>query len=152
MKRLRLALFLVMVCGAAVAKAQPRAAQAEIRALLQAQVAAWNRGDLEAFMKTYWKSPQTAYVGANGIFRGWQAVLDRYRRAYPDRQAMGKTTFSDLEITMLAPDAAMILGHWHLERAGGQRGGVFSLVVRKFPEGWRIVLDHTSLVNPPGKQ
>jgi ketosteroid isomerase-like protein len=125
--------------------------QAEIRAVLDNQVAAWNRGDLEGFMQTYWKSPKTAYLGPNGIQRGWQSVLDRYRRAYPNPQAMGKTTFSDLEITMLAPDAAVVLGHWHLERASGNLGGVFSLVLRKFPQGWQIILDHTSLVKGPEK-
>jgi uncharacterized protein (TIGR02246 family) len=123
--------------------------ESEIRALLDSQVAAWNRGDLEAFMATYWNSPKTAYVGSSGVIRGWQSVLDRYRKNYPDRQAMGTVTFSGLEITMLSPDAAVILGHWHLERAGGHMGGVFSLVVRKLPEGWRIILDHTSAMNPP---
>jgi ketosteroid isomerase-like protein len=124
-------------------------AEAQIRNLIDVQVAAWNRGDLDAFMQTYWRSPKTAYVGSSGVFRGWQSVLDRYRRAYPDRKAMGTTTFSRLEITMLSPDAAMILGHWHLKRENGELGGVFSLVLRKFPEGWRIILDHTSAMNPP---
>lgn len=151
MKRPALLLILLMFVIPA-ARSETAGPQAEIRAMLDEQVAAWNRGDLDAFMETYWNSPRTAYVGANGVFRGWQGVLDRYRRTYPDRQAMGKTTFSDLEITMLSPDAAMILGHWHLERASGRLGGVFTLAVRKFPEGWRIILDHTSLVNPPGKQ
>ncbi len=146
MKRPVLLLILLMIVIPA-ARSETAGPQAAIRAMLDEQVAAWNRGDLEKFMETYWKSPKTAYVGANGVFRGWQGVLDRYRRTYPDRQAMGKTTFSDLEITMLSPDAALILGYWHLERASGRLGGVFSLVARKFPEGWRIILDHTSLVN-----
>jgi ketosteroid isomerase-like protein len=119
---------------------------------LDQQVAAWNRGNLETFMDGYWNSPQTAFVGAGGILRGWQSVLDRYRRAYPDAQAMGKVTFSHIEITMLSPDAAVILGRWHLERASGRLGGVFSLVVRKFPQGWRIVLDHTSAMSPPPEE
>ncbi len=146
MKRSCLLLFVLMLVFHGTARSEDRGGEAAIRAMLDEQVAAWNRGDLEKFMETYWKSPKTAYVGANGVFRGWQGVLDRYRRTYPDRQTMGKTTFSDLEITMLSPDAALILGHWHLERASGRLGGVFSLVVRKFPEGWRIILDHTSAV------
>ena len=120
--------------------------QADIRARLDRQVAAWNRGDLDAFMQTYWNSPQTAFVGSKGIVRGWQSVRERYRRAYPNRVAMGKVSFSDIQVTMLSPDAAVAIGHWHLERASGNLGGVFSLVLRKFPEGWRIILDHTSLV------
>lgn len=124
-------------------------AEKQIRALLETQIAAWNRGDLDTFMQTYWKSPKTVFAGSSGVFRGWEAVLGRYKKTYPDRAAMGRTTFSSLEITLLAPDAAVVLGHWHLERANGRLGGVFTLVLRKFPEGWRIILDHTSAMNPP---
>ncbi|HEY4580254.1 MAG TPA: DUF4440 domain-containing protein, partial [Candidatus Acidoferrales bacterium] len=92
----------------------------------------------------YWKSEQTAFVGASGVFRGWRALRERYRRSYPDRAAMGKLAFSDLEITVLAPDAVLVLGRWQLERASDHPGGLFTLVARKFPEGWRIVHDHTS--------
>jgi ketosteroid isomerase-like protein len=120
--------------------------EAELRALLDAQSASWNRGDIEGFMAGYWKSEKTTFAGANGVFRGWQALLQRYHRDYPDRAAMGTLMFSDLEITILAPDAAFLLGQWHLERASGPVGGIFSLVVRKFPEGWRIIHDHTSTV------
>jgi ketosteroid isomerase-like protein len=151
MTRVGVLFFAAMLIGSPSARAANGGSEADIRAMLDKQVAAWNRADFETFMETYWNSPKTAYVGANGIFRGWQSVLNRYRRTYPDRKAMGTTTFSDLEITMLAPDAALILGHWHLERASGQMGGVFSLVVRKFPEGWRIILDHTSRVDQPVK-
>jgi uncharacterized protein (TIGR02246 family) len=145
-KRTCLVIFLLFV---ALIPANADQGETQIRALLDEQVAAWNRGDLEAFVQTYWNSPKTAYVGANGVFRGWQSVLDRYRRTYPDRKAMGETTFSNLEVTMLSPDAALVLGHWHLKRESGQLGGVFSLVLRKFPEGWRIILDHTTAMNPP---
>ncbi len=115
-----------------------------IRTLLQAQQEAWNRGDIETFMVGYWKSDKTEFVGASGILRGWQAVLDRYRKTYPDKATMGKLTFSDLEITMLSPDSAYILGRWQLEREKDRPAGVFTLIARKFPEGWRIIHDHTS--------
>lgn len=128
-----------------------KAVEVDVRALLAAQSSDWNRGDIEAFMAGYWKSDSTTFAGAKGVFRGWQALLDRYRRDYPDRAAMGTLTFSDLEITTLAPDAAFALGHWHLDRASGPVGGVFSLVLRKFPEGWRIIHDHTSTVESPAK-
>jgi len=126
--------------------------QAELRSLLDAQSAAWNRGDIEGFMAGYWKSERTTFAGAKGVFRGWQALLERYHRDYPDRAAMGTLTFSDLEITVLAPSAAFVLGHWHLDRASGPVGGIFSLVVRKFPEGWRIIHDHTSTVEDAPKK
>lgn len=146
MKRLGLLLFLVLAFVTAAHAATP---QAEIRALLDEQLSAWNRGDLDTFMKTYWNSPKTIFAGSSGIFRGWQAVLGRYKRTYPDRAAMGHTTFTALEITELSPDAALAIGHWHLKRADGELGGVFTLVLKQFPEGWRIILDHTSAMNPP---
>ena len=149
--------FLVLACVLAVvvsltAQTASAAPEDEIRALLKVQAEAWNRGDIEAFMETYWKSPRTAYLGSKGAIQGWRAVLERYRRTYPDRRAMGKTTFSDLEITMLSPDSALVLGHWQLDRDQDPLGGVFTLVVRKFPEGWRIIHDHTSTVSPPAPQ
>ncbi len=98
-------------------------------------------------MAGYRKSPATTFVGSDGVRRGWQALLDRYQRSYPDRRAMGTLMFSGLEITLLAPKAALILGSWHLELENGRRGGVFTLVVRKFPQGWRIIHDHTTEIS-----
>ena len=118
--------------------------EAQIHAVLDAQVTAWNRGDVAAFMQGYWNSPDTEFVGSNGIVRGWQLILDRYRKAYPDRAAMGHLEFSDLEIQMLGSDAALVVGRFHLQRQSDTPRGVFTLVFRKFPEGWRIIHDHTS--------
>ena len=117
---------------------------AQIRAVLDMQTSAWNRGDIDAFMTSYWKSEQTEFLGANGIAHGWQAVLDRYHRSYPDRKTMGTVSFSDLEIHLTCADAAYVVGKFHLVRESDQPSGVFSLDFRKFPEGWRIVLDHTT--------
>ncbi len=118
--------------------------EAQIRAVLDMQTAAWNRGDIDTFMSSYWKSEQTEFLGANGIAHGWQAVLDRYHRSYPDRKTMGTVSFSDLEIHLTCADAAYVVGKFHLVRESDQPSGVFSLDFRKFPEGWRIVLDHTT--------
>jgi len=118
--------------------------EAGVRALLKKQVADWNRGDVTAFMRGYWKSSETEFVGTDGIMRGWQNVLDRYRKTYPDRASMGHLDFSNLEITVLGPEAALAVGHWQLKRQNDTPGGVFTLVFRKFPEGWRIINDHTS--------
>ena len=119
---------------------------AEIRALLDAQGAAWNRGDIDGYMAGYWKSEKMTFSGASGVSRGWQSLRDRYHHKYPDRATMGTLVFSNVEITELASDAALVLGLWQLERARGPVGGVFSVVLRKFPEGWRIIHDHTSTV------
>jgi uncharacterized protein (TIGR02246 family) len=143
---LSLVLFLAASFNSAAARSEPSGAENAIRKLLDDQVAAWNRGDVVTFMEGYWKSSQTTFSGASGVLRGWHAVLERYRRQYPDRAAMGKLMFSNLEISLLAPDAALVLGHWRLERAQDRPSGVFTLVLRKLPEGWRIVHDHTSVV------
>lgn len=118
--------------------------EAQIRAVLDMQTSAWNRGDIDAFMTSYWKSEQTEFLGANGIAHGWQAVLDRYHRSYPDRKTMGTVSFSDLEIHLTCADAAYVVGKFHLVRESDQPSGVFSLDFRRFTEGWRIVLDHTT--------
>jgi uncharacterized protein (TIGR02246 family) len=115
-----------------------------IGAVLTAQQEAWNRGDIAAFLTGYWHSPNLTFSGSNGIFRGWDAVMARYKKNYPDRSAMGTLDFSNLEFRFLGPDAALVLGHWHLKRETGELGGVFSLVFQRFPEGWRITHDHTS--------
>ena len=116
----------------------------EIGAVLREQVAAWNRGDVRAFMQGYWNSPETEFVSVSGVTRGWRTVLERYQQRYPDRAAMGHLTFSGLEITLLGPAAALVVGRWHLQRKPKDVGGIFTLVFRKFPEGWRIINDHTS--------
>jgi ketosteroid isomerase-like protein len=114
-----------------------------LRALLTVQAADWNRGDIDAFMRGYWNSPDITFAGTSGVSRGWQTVLDHYHKNYPDRATMGHLDFSELEITPLGNDAALILGRWHLSRYAGPVGGIFTLVARKFPEGWRIIHDHT---------
>ena len=118
--------------------------ETQIRALLRTQTDAWNRGDIDTFMAGYWKSDDTVFVGASGITRGWQSVLDRYRKNYPDRQAMGQLTFSSLEVHLVCPDAAFAIGEFQLEREHDKPSGIFTLNFQKFPEGWRIVADHTT--------
>jgi ketosteroid isomerase-like protein len=118
--------------------------EAAIRAVLDAQAAAWNRGDLEGYMDGYDRSPNTEFVGGDTITRGWQTVLDRYRKNYDTREKMGALTFSELEITVLSKDAALVLGRWRLKRAKDEPHGTFSLLFRKTKSGWRIVHDHSS--------
>ena len=129
--------------------AQPGVAaddQGAIRKILAAQQNAWNQGNVDAFLEGYWHSPDLTFSGSGGIARGWDGVLARYKKNYPDRAAMGQLDFSGLEFRFMGKDAALVLGHWHLARAQGDIGGVFSLVWQRFPEGWRIIHDHTSAV------
>jgi ketosteroid isomerase-like protein len=122
---------------------------ATILTLLNDQTAAWNRGDIEGFMNGYWNSNQTEFVSSDGVSRGWQALLERYRHTYPDRKAMGHLTFSDLEIRVECSTAAYAIGAYHLQRENDSPSGVFTLNFRKFPEGWRIVVDHTTAFPKP---
>ena len=120
--------------------------EAQVRAVLSEQQAAWNRADIAAFMKGYWSSPELTFAGSGGVTRGWEPVLERYRERYRDAQAMGHLDFSELEVHMLGNDAAFVLGRWRLKRERDEPGGVFTLVFQRFPEGWLIIHDHTSLV------
>ncbi len=119
-----------------------------ISAVLNAQQTTWNRGDVDAFLGGYWHSPELTFSGSSGVARGWDGVLTRYKKNYPDRAAMGQLDFSDLEFRFLGPDAALVLGRWHLKRERDDLGGVFTLVWQRLPEGWKIIHDHTSVVAP----
>ncbi len=120
--------------------------RAAITKILDVQQNNWNQGSVDAFLEGYWHSPDLTFSGSGGIARGWDGVLARYKKNYPDRAAMGQLDFSGLEFHFLGTDAALVLGHWHLARAQGDIGGVFSLVWQRLPEGWRIIHDHTSTV------
>ena len=124
----------------------PANPESAVRALLDAQQTAWNEGKVDTCLDGYWKSDALTFAGSQGIIRGFAGVQERYRKSYPDRQAMGRLSFSELEFRALGLDAALVLGHWHLTRDKGDIGGVFSLVFQRFPEGWRIIHDHTSVV------
>ena len=115
-----------------------------IIAVLTQQQDAWNRGDVDEFMKGYRNSPDLTFAGGSGITKGWQPVLERYRKTYPDRKAMGHLDFSQLEVRSLGQDSAFVLGRWHLQREADELGGIFTLIFQRFPEGWKIVHDHTS--------
>jgi uncharacterized protein (TIGR02246 family) len=117
---------------------------AAIRGVLDAQAAAWNRGDIETYMDGYARSAETVFVSGDRVTRGWQTVLERYKKTYDSREKMGVLTFSDLEITVLSKDAAIVLGRWRLQRSKDEPHGRFTLLFRKTDAGWKIVHDHTS--------
>jgi beta-aspartyl-peptidase (threonine type) len=135
----------IAFCGAPITQAsEPNGAAREIEAVLHAQQDAWNRGDIDAFMNGYWRSDQTAFVSGDEVTRGWQKVLDRYKKKYSDRAKMGTLTFSNLEINPISDESVIALGRWKLKRANDDPHGRFTLILRKFPDGWKIVHDHTS--------
>ena len=118
--------------------------EADVLAVMTNQAAAWNRGDLEAFMGGYWKSDQLVFVSGDKITRGWQQTLDNYKKTYGTREKMGVLTFSDIHVDILSKDAAVVLGSWSLARDKDNPKGKFTLIFRRVKEGWRIVHDHTS--------
>lgn len=116
----------------------------EAKKVLDAQVEAWNRGDIPGFMEGYWKSPKLVFTSGGRVRRGFQAALDGYLKGYT-KETMGHLVFSDLDATPLCADALVVLGHWRIEEVKKPSGGVFTLVMRRFPEGWRVIHDHTSV-------
>jgi ketosteroid isomerase-like protein len=134
---------LFAVATATAMGAQNGDAETEIRVVLNAQVAAWNRGDIDGFMAGYVRSAKLEFVSGGKITRGWQTVRDRYHRKYGTRAKMGTLKFSDIKIRKLAPNLALVLGRWELIREKDRPHGSFTLTFRRQPEGWRIVHDQT---------
>jgi hypothetical protein len=119
--------------------------QAAIRKVLDDQVVSWNKGNLEGFMAGYWNSAELSFSSGKDKTRGWQATFDRYKKRYQSEgREMGKLSFSELEIDMLCPESAFVRGRWKLVQSKETPEGLFTLIFKKFPEGWRIVHDHTS--------
>lgn len=117
---------------------------AAVRAVIEAQQAAWNRGDIEGFMEGYAREETTTFVSGDSLRRGWQTVLDRYRAAYDSRAKMGTLSFTELEFKPLSPFYIMASGRWQLTREADSPRGRFTLIFRRTNAGWRIIHDHTS--------
>src|SRR5690242_9627464 len=153
-KAFTLSAFFAAFVGILFADEAKRDIAPQIQSVIQAQQAAWNRGDLEGFMAGYWRSEKTVFVSGDEVTRGWQKVLDRYKAKYSDHAKMGTVTFSEIEITPLSGDSAIALGRWKLNRqhdpaspgsaATSSPHGQFTLIFRHFPDGWKIIHDHTS--------
>jgi len=120
--------------------------EAAVRAVLDEQVAAWNRGDLEGFMAGYWNSPDLVFQSGANRTQGWQATLERYRRRYQgEGKEMGRLRFDELEVQVVGPEAAFVRGRWRLVmKDGTEPNGLFTLLLRRIDGAWRIVHDHTS--------
>ena len=134
-------------------------AGSRIKAVLTAQQEAWNRGDLDGFMAGYWSDERLTFASGDTVTRGWQATMDRYRKRYQaDGKEMGTLTFSDLEVELLGPATAepteaVVLGRWGLTfaKSADTPNGLFTLLVRWTPDGWKVAHDHTSAAEVPKK-
>ncbi len=115
-----------------------------VEALLMKQQKAWNNADIETFMEPYWKSPDLQFAGSNGVIYGWQNTLERYKRNYPDAEAMGKLTFEIIKARKINPKIILLNGKFTLDRKNDQPSGYFTLIWKKIKGQWLIIADHTS--------
>lgn len=136
--------FLILSAVSISAQSKDERAKAAIKKVLDEQAAAWNRGDIESFMQGYWKSPEMMFVSGDSMTKGWQPTLERYKKSYDSKAKMGILSFSELEMTLTGKDSAVVFGRFTLVRETDKPTGLFTLNFRKFKDGWKIILDHTS--------
>jgi len=129
----------------------PEEAIRAVRSVLDQQVVDWNKGDLDAFLGGYWNSPKVVFQSGGQRLDGWEAMRKRYRRRYQaEGKAMGRLEFSALDIEPLGPEVVLARGRWRLTMPDRTKpGGLFTVIFRKLPEGWKIIHDHTSAEEPP---
>lgn len=116
----------------------------KIKAVLDSQVACWNRGDIDGFMNGYWNNDSMKFISKNGIRYGWQKTLEAYKKGYPDKAAMGQLKFGILNISCLSKNIYQVVGTWEVNSTKGELKGVFSLLFKKINGNWLIIVDHTS--------
>jgi ketosteroid isomerase-like protein len=140
MKSLFLFLFL-LCCSTSFSQNKE---EKQIRQLLQEQTKSWNKGDIEGFMQTYWKSDSLMFIGKSGVKWGWKTTLENYKKGYPDTAAMGQLSFNILQVKKLSPEYYYVVGKWMLKRTIGDLSGHYDLLLRKIKGKWVIVADHSS--------
>jgi hypothetical protein len=147
MKKLLPFLFVLLFNGLAAQSKPARPAggdEAAIFSVLEGQNVAWNRGDLDGFMKGYWESDSLMFVGKSGVTYGWTNTLNNYKKGYPDTAAMGKLTFTNIKVKRLSKKYYFIVGKWYLKRSIGDVSGHYNLLMEKINGRWVIVVDHSS--------
>lgn len=143
MKNFLFALLVIVSISSFAQKHAKENAPIEIENLMSQQEQAWNEGNIDKFMESYWNSDSLCFVGSSGLTYGWKQTLANYKKNYPTRAEMGKLTFTLLKKDRLGPESYLVLGKWHLDRKD-EVGGYFSLVWKKIKGKWVIVCDHTS--------
>lgn len=133
----------ILLCISLFSTAQSKD-EKSIRSLLAEQTAAWNRGDIESFMKGYWENDSLMFIGKSGVTYGWTNTLNNYKRGYPDTAAMGKLTFTLIKLEKISRTYFQVVGKWLLKRSIGDAGGHYTLLLRKINRKWVIVADHSS--------
>ena len=135
---------LIMTLPAVAQPKFPEKDKQEITSLLDKQVEAWNEGNLEKFMETYWHSDKLVFVGSRGPTYGWQATLDNYKKGYPDKKTMGHLEFKILDISKVDKNTVFVIGKFDVTRDAGELKGSFTLVIQKKQGKWVIISDHSS--------
>jgi beta-aspartyl-peptidase (threonine type) len=151
MHRFLLIIFcLFAVCGGGCRSSDPEEAEADIRAVMDAQIEAWNRGDIESYLDGYINSPALLFASRGTFSRGWDPLLERYKVAYPQGN-MGRLRFDGVEVHMIGDDTAWVIGSWWLDLDDSSPHGAFTLIFKKTDDGWRIIHDHSSGVEIPAE-
>ena len=144
-KKMKKIIFLLLLLAAFNKNATAQTKdELQIRNLMNDQLVAWNAGDVDRFMLTYWQSDSLKFIGKSGVTYGWKQTLENYKKGYPDTAAMGKLDFNILEIKRLSVLYFFVVGKWHLTRSIGDVGGHFTLLFKKIKNNWIIVVDHSS--------
>ncbi|MES2881219.1 MAG: nuclear transport factor 2 family protein [Bacteroidota bacterium] len=144
MKKIFAAAILLLLQLTLLAQAKGKNDDVQIRNLLYTQTLAWNRGDIEGFMQTYWKSDSLMFIGKSGVKWGWDETLNNYKKGYPDTTAMGQLSFDIIQIKRLSVMYYSVVGKWMLKRTIGDLSGHYTLLLRKIKGRWVIVADHSS--------
>lgn len=140
----RVLFFLTIFLGTLAAQQISNNDRNEILKSLEDQRIAWNEGNLEKYMDGYWKSDSLRFIGKRGVQYGWKATLENYRKGYPDKEAMGKLTFSVISLEGISTDSAFMIGKWKLDYIDRSVEGHFTLLYRKIKGKWLVVTDHSS--------
>ena len=140
----KIILVVVFTISIATLFAQKNKDSAAILNVMNAQTNAWNNGDIDNYMKTYWHSDSLMFIGKNGPTYGWEKTKANYKKGYPDTAAMGKLRFELIQVKRLSTEYYSIVGKWFLKRTIGDIGGAFTLIFRKIKGEWLIIQDHSS--------
>jgi hypothetical protein len=135
--------FLLLIFSGCSSKFDPALEEKAIRLVLQQQEMDWNAGNIEGFMESYWKSDSLMFIGS-AVTKGWDATLERYRKSYPDKEAMGTLDFTFYDFKFIDSKSCLVTGKYHLKRTADEPTGMFTLVLKKVGGDWVIIYDHTS--------
>ena len=137
-------LFLLIAISFVIKSQAQKQDESEVRNLLLQQTKAWNSGDINGFMQTYWQNDSLMFIGKDGVTWGWKNTLERYKKAYPDKETMGQLSFDVLQIKKLSAEYFFVVGKWMLKRNAGDLSGHYNLLMKRIKGEWKIIADHSS--------